>query len=180
MDKAAWRASLRAQRRVLDPGQRNEDARLLAEAVGVARFGGTVCAYVPLATEPGDVGMLDALRGGGARVLLPVIDGDVLHWAPYEGTLRTGRFGIGEPDTEALGPEALAEVSAMLVPALAVDTHGVRLGKGGGYYDRSIGALGCPLIAVVRDEEFLTELPAEDHDVRMSHVLTPRGGLRAL
>ena len=63
----------------------------------------------------------------------------------------------------------------ILVPALAVDRSGVRLGRGGGYYDRSLPlrAPGARLIAVVRDDELVAELPGEPHDVRMTHALTP-------
>jgi len=70
----------------------------------------------------------------------------------------------------------------VLVPALAVDRRGVRLGRGGGFYDRSLPlcAPGARLVAVVRDEEVVDELPAEPHDVPMTHALTPGAGLIAL
>jgi 5-formyltetrahydrofolate cyclo-ligase len=65
------------------------------------------------------------------------------------------------------------------VPALAVDHSGARLGRGRGFYDRTL-VLRDPnarLVAVVRDEELLDEVPHEPHDVPMTHALTPRGGL---
>ena len=70
----------------------------------------------------------------------------------------------------------------MLVPALAVDGMGRRLGKGGGHYDRSLPLArpGTPLVAVVRDEELVAELPTEPHDVVMTAALTPIEGLRPL
>lgn len=183
MDKAAWRASLLAARRALAGSERAEQARLLAETVRTCALGETVCAYLPVGSEPGDVSMLDALRAGGAQVLLPVIDGPVLNWAPYDGRLREAEFGLQEPRAAPLGHGAIATATAMLVPALAVDGAGVRIGKGGGYYDRTLAELrasACPLIAVVRDEEVVEQLPAEPHDVRMTHALTPNAGLRAL
>ncbi len=67
----------------------------------------------------------------------------------------------------------------VFVPALAVDRAGVRLGRGAGFYDRSL-PLADPaarLVAVVRDDELVDEIPAEPHDVRMTHALTPRQGL---
>src|SRR4029077_10013888 len=69
-----------------------------------------------------------------------------------------------------------------LWPALAVDGAGVRLGRGAGFYDRSL-PLAAPtarLVAVVRDDELVDRLPAEPHEVRMTHALTPNGGLVAL
>ena len=63
-----------------------------------------------------------------------------------------------------------------------LDRHGVRLGRGGGYYDRSLPLCrpDTRLVAVVRDAEVVDELPQEPHDVRVTHALTPRRGLIAL
>nr|BFF01248.1 hypothetical protein GCM10020241_29230 [Streptoalloteichus tenebrarius] len=84
-----------------------------------------------------------------------------------------------EPTGPRLGPEAVGEAEVLFVPALAVDSRGVRLGRGGGYYDRSLPLArpGALLVAVVRDSEFVDELPAEPHDVRVGAVLTPTRGL---
>ena len=70
----------------------------------------------------------------------------------------------------------------ILVPALAVDRAGVRLGRGAGFYDRSLplADAAARLIAVVRDDELVARLPAEPHDVRMTHALTPHNGLVTL
>ena len=70
----------------------------------------------------------------------------------------------------------------MIVPALAVDRRGVRLGRGRGFYDRSLDGRDpqALLVAMVRDVEFVDELPAEPHDVPMTHVITPRRGVTAL
>jgi 5-formyltetrahydrofolate cyclo-ligase len=63
-----------------------------------------------------------------------------------------------------------------------VDRNGIRLGRGAGFYDRTL-VLTDPaarLVAVVRDDEVVDKLPAEPHDVRMTHALTPSRGLVAL
>lgn len=185
MDKAAWRHTLTANRRGLPDSVRATEAARLAGHVAALDIGDTVCGYLPMRTEPGDTAMLDALRHNGIRVLLPVIDvGSPLDWAPYLGPdhLRAAQFGVTEPVAPRLGSAALRTATAVLVPALAVDHDGVRLGKGGGFYDRSLPTVrpDCRLIAVVRDDEVVTELPSEDHDVRMTHALTPVAGLRAL
>ncbi len=80
------------------------------------------------------------------------------------------------------GPTRSPDASVILVPALAVDRAGVRLGRGAGFYDRSLplADAAARLIAVVRDDELVDRLPAEPHDVRMTHALTPRGGLVTL
>jgi 5-formyltetrahydrofolate cyclo-ligase len=141
----------------------------------------TVCSYVPVGDEPG-TGLLDDLLTAGCRVLLPVVVGAApLDWADYSGreALRAARFGLLEPTGPRLGPEVLGRVDVILVPALAVDHQGVRLGQGGGHYDRSLplAAAETRLIGVVRDTEWVSELPSEDHDVRLTAVLTPSRGV---
>ncbi len=151
--------------------------------------GSTVCAYVPVGAEPGSLQMLDVLLRRAGRVLLPVARttaADVplpLRWGEYgSDRLARGRWGLLEPLDPWLPSSALAEASVVLVPALAVDARGVRLGRGRGFYDRSLAARDprARLIAIVRDDELVDELPSEPHDVRMTHALTPQRGLIAL
>lgn len=182
--KRAWRARLLADRRLVPSAQRAHEAAELAVSV-LAVPGDPVCCHLPVGTEPGSSQLVDALVGQGRRVLLPVVVGAApLDWAYYEGpdSLAPGPYGLREPAGARLGPEAIGLAGAVLVPALAVDAIGTRLGKGGGHYDRSLPLVGSgvPLVAVVRDAELLDRLPAEAHDVRMTSVLTPGGGLRAL
>jgi len=144
--------------------------------------GQTVCLYVPTGSEPGTVQMLEEVADRGVRVLLPVIAGvGPLDWAWFAGldALRMGPYGIPEPDGERLGAAALRIADVVFVPALAVDRTGVRLGRGAGFYDRSLplAAAGTAFVAVVREDEVVDWLPAEPHDVRMSAVLTPNRGL---
>lgn len=183
-DKQAWRAEMLERRRAVPTEVREAEAEALAVAVGELAARGWVCAYVPVGGEPGSVAMLDALRDGGARVLLPVTGPPgPLEWAEYLGAdrLRKARYGLLEPDGEPL-PDALGLAEVILVPALAVDERGVRLGRGAGYYDRSLHAArpDARLVVVVRDDELVEHLPEEAHDHRMGWVLTPNGGLRQL
>ncbi|MFD3505962.1 5-formyltetrahydrofolate cyclo-ligase [Nocardia sp. NPDC058666] len=184
--KYAWRGEILATRAQVDPAEHAVDAAALARAAsGLATADEVVCAYVPVRGEPGDLRMLDALRERGATVLLPVTgEPGPLSWARYEGadSLRKARYGLLEPATETLPPAVVAEAVTILVPALAVDRRGVRLGRGAGYYDRTLGAARADvrLIAVVRDNELVDRLPEEPHDRRMGWVLTPSGGLEQL
>ncbi|MFC9996082.1 5-formyltetrahydrofolate cyclo-ligase [Nocardia sp. NPDC127526] len=182
-DKKAWREEILARRKAVPAAVREREAAALAATAGTIGAA-WVCAYVPVGGEPGSVAMLDALRAGGARVLLPVTgEPGPLDWAEYLGPerLRRGRFGLSEPDGESVA-DALAKAEVILVPALAVDHRGVRLGRGAGYYDRSLGACRADarLIAVVRDDELVDHLPEEAHDHRMGWALTPGGGLLEL
>ncbi|MBU3750038.1 MAG: 5-formyltetrahydrofolate cyclo-ligase, partial [Mycobacterium sp.] len=143
----------------------------------------------PLDTERGGRELLDVLPDLSEVVLRPVVrtgpagEHLPLAWARYvPGGLGPARFGLREPHGPALPVSALSEAEVVLVPALAVDRHGVRLGRGGGFYDRSLPLCtpGTPLVAVVRDTEILDELPSEAHDVAMTHALTPAHGLISL
>ncbi|MTE15535.1 5-formyltetrahydrofolate cyclo-ligase [Nocardia aurantiaca] len=183
-DKRSWREEILARRRALPAADREREAAALAAAAGELGDAAWVCAYVPVGGEPGSLAMLDALRAAGARVLLPVTgEPGPLQWAEYTGPegLRRGRFGLREPGNAPVA-NGIAQASAILVPALAVDRRGVRLGRGAGYYDRSLSACRADarLIAVVRDDELVERLPEESHDHRMGWVLTPFGGLRRL
>jgi 5-formyltetrahydrofolate cyclo-ligase len=193
--KAEWRRRLLRARRAVPDEVWAAEAELLVEAVvDAARDAeGPVCCYAPIRDEPGSLAMLDALRADGHEVLLPVVPVDrsgraarpePMSWAPYRGVdaLRTGPYGLHQPEGPDWGPAALASAGLVLVPALAVDRRGVRLGRGGGWYDRSLPLARptVPLVAVVRDEEVVDALPMGPHDVLMTAVITPNLGLRAL
>jgi 5-formyltetrahydrofolate cyclo-ligase len=180
--KATLRSRLLAQRRALPAEIRAAEAAALAAHVAALDVSAdhTVCAFIPVGSEPGDVSWLDGLR---CRVLLPVVTGDSpLDWAEYTGpsSLAPAGFGLLEPTGARLGASAIAGASLVLVPALAVSVTGVRIGKGKGHYDRSLPLVKAPLIGVVRDSEVLADVPGEPHDVRMNGVLTPSAGLRWL
>lgn len=189
-EKAELRARLLAARHGVAKEVRAAEARLLTEQLEpVASGGSTVCAYVPVGSEPGSIELLDMLLRRSVRVLVPVArtaDDNTplpLRWGEYRpGGLTRARWGLLEPPEPWLPASALAEANLVLVPSLAVDRSGVRLGRGSGFYDRSLHAADAHarLVAVVRDDEVLDELPAEPHDVRMTHALTPHGGLLPL
>ncbi|KAA0096880.1 5-formyltetrahydrofolate cyclo-ligase [Mycolicibacterium sp. P1-18] len=184
--KAAIRTAILSARRALsDDVRRAESDDLRRHLLDLARSGDVVCAYVPVGSEPGSVAALADLLAAGVRVLLPVAVTDdagrplPLTWGDYRGELVVARFGLREPPGPHLPAEAIGTASTVVVPALAVDRAGSRLGRGAGFYDRSL-AMAHPsarLIAMVRDEEILDRLPAEPHDVPMTHALTPGDGL---
>ncbi|MFF0815979.1 5-formyltetrahydrofolate cyclo-ligase [Rhodococcus sp. NPDC003318] len=186
--KTQWREEILARRREVTAAVRDAETAALTTAVtALGRElgrGATVCAYVPVGGEPGGTAMLDALAASVGRVLLPVArEPGPLRWATYDGVdaLVRAPFGLREPAPPFLPPESVAEATMLLVPALAVDRRGVRLGRGAGFYDRTLGlAAGARLVAVVRDDELVARLPEDAHDVRMHEALTPGGGLQVL
>ncbi|WP_234391267.1 5-formyltetrahydrofolate cyclo-ligase [Nocardia suismassiliense] len=184
-EKHAWRTEILARRAAMPAAEHAAEVAALVTAVGQLDVGEWVCAYVPMRGEPGSTEMLDTVRTAGARVLVPVTGPPgPLNWAEYTGpdSLRRARFGLLEPTGEVLPTDAIGQADLVLVPALAVDRRGVRLGRGAGYYDRTLAAAApqARLVAVVRDDELVDRLPEQPHDVRMGWALTPRGGLHRL
>jgi 5-formyltetrahydrofolate cyclo-ligase len=110
-------------------------------------------------------------------VLLADMD---LDWAPFTGTadLVEGRLRMLEPAGPPLGPGSIASADLVLVPALAIDRRGRRLGQGGGSYDRALHRTSAPVVAVVFGDEVVETLPSEAHDLSVDGVLTPDRGLR--
>ena len=156
-----------------------------ADAVASALLQGldgvrTLAAFVPDPDEPGNGRLPAAYTELGARILLPVIPttGRTLDWAAYTGELEPGRFGLHHPIGPRLGATAIGDADAVVVPALAVDHFGFRLGRGGGYYDRALvhARPDAVLVTVVFDEERLAELPREIHDRPVTAVVTPSHG----
>lgn len=186
--KASLRRELLRRRRDRPPAARAAAADAVAAALldGLAPLGrvGTVAAHVPDVTEPGAGRLPGALAATGARVMLPVVppEGVDLAWAEFTGELAPGRFGLQEPVGPRLAACALAAADVVVVPALAVDRSGVRLGRGKGYYDRALAHArqDAVLVAVVFDDEFVDRLPAEPHDRPVGAVVTPSGGWQPL
>ena len=146
---------------------------------------GTIAVYYSLASEPDTHGLVYALWKRGGYVLLPVLRPDAdLDWASYEGpgSLRPGPRGLAEPSEPSRGPDVVARADLVVVPALAVDRGGVRLGRGGGSYDRAMArvAPGIPTIALLYDGELLDEVPADGHDQRVRLVARPSAGITRL
>lgn len=187
-DKALWRVRLLAARRGLPAAVRAERARALARSALdlAATTGGPVCAYLPIGVEPGSIDLLDALRAAGHEVLLPVVPPTPgpLDWATYGGPddLAPGPLGLRQPVAPRRGVQAIGSARLVLVPALAADRAGGRLGRGGGYYDRTLGlaAPGTPLVAVLNEEELVDAVPTEPHDRRVTGVLLTETGFLAL
>jgi 5-formyltetrahydrofolate cyclo-ligase len=181
--KLALRRTIRAQRDGRGSAERESVARALAMValeLPAIRRARCVAAYASRPDEPGTGLLREALRTRGTRVLLPVVADDKnLDWAEDEGELVVSpTLGLPEPTGPRLGHSALAEADVVIVPALAVDTFGTRLGQGRGYYDRALQGLGdgVLVLALVHDEEVLdptTPVPRDPHDVAVHGVVTP-------
>jgi 5-formyltetrahydrofolate cyclo-ligase len=181
-DKREIRAAVLSVRRSLPPSVRAEAdlaIRTALAAVVAAMRPGTVCAYVPMAGEPGGAELLSALTG--TRLLLPVLRPDLdLDWAE-SGPLVSGRYGLREPSGPRLGIDAITGADLVIAPGVAVAGDGTRLGRGGGSYDRALArvAPATPVLVPLYEGELVASLPAEPHDRPVHGVVTP-SGLRLL
>ncbi|WP_029211885.1 5-formyltetrahydrofolate cyclo-ligase [Arsenicicoccus bolidensis] len=158
------RADREAQARALA----DHALRVVADLVAP---GGTVTSYESWPTEPGTGPINEALVGAGYRVLVPVtLPGLDLDWRP---------LGSDELDESArLGLEAISQADLVLAPGTAVDRRGVRLGQGGGCYDRALPRRrdGVRVVTLLHPQELLDEeLPSAEHDQRVDAVVTADG-----
>jgi 5-formyltetrahydrofolate cyclo-ligase len=181
--KAELRARIRAARAQRSDVERAAAAdRIQATALGVPQLAtaSVVAGYLDIPGEPGTGPLLDNLRSRGVTVLLPVQrpDGD-LDWAGYDGpsAVRLGPHRIREPTGEHLGVAAITTADVVVVPALAIDAGGNRLGQGGGGYDRALRRTdrGRLVIALVYDDELVAQVPVEAHDVAVQAAVSPGG-----
>jgi 5-formyltetrahydrofolate cyclo-ligase len=186
--KAALRARVLTARSALSAEQRDEAGRGIRDALlGLAevQMAGTIAAYYSVGSEPDTRRLVYALWKRGSYVLLPLLrpDGD-LDWASYEGpdSLRPGPRGLLEPAEPPRGAGAVARADIVLVPALAVDAAGNRLGRGGGSYDRALARVGplIPVIALLYDDELLDQVPAEPHDTPVRAAVRPGHGVTSV
>jgi len=179
--KAEWRAVLRAARRersmdITDGAAIAEHLMDLEPIREACADGRAIACYASRPEEPPTGELREALREAGAIVLLPRVDGEELVWGVDDPTaaMRTNAWNISEP----VGEPAHLEPVAWVIPGLAIDQDGYRLGQGGGFYDRALQDLPHdgrgPIIAVVFEEEIVPELPREQHDLPVDIAVTPQ------
>ncbi|GAA1739417.1 5-formyltetrahydrofolate cyclo-ligase [Aeromicrobium alkaliterrae] len=183
------RRTLLRARRERSEGDLAEAATALAAHLSgdrALRGARRAAAYLAMRGEPPTGALLAELQAAGTEVVVPVTRADgTLDWVTHDAAAPTTRSSIGvdEPVGAPLPGSPLTEVDLVLVPALAVDHHGRRLGRGAGYYDRALAEVVVrpqrpTLVAVVFAEEILPEVPHEPHDVPVDLVLTPSGIFR--
>lgn len=130
----------------------------------------TVMAFVGSKGEPDTDPLFARLAADGKRLVLPRVEGSEIVIADASSPHIVSLFGISEPQGPAIDP---AEVQLVIVPGLAFTPDGVRLGYGGGYYDRFLSRLaGVPTVAVCFAEQLVDELPNDAHDVPVQRVIS--------
>ncbi|GAA3133061.1 5-formyltetrahydrofolate cyclo-ligase [Streptosporangium carneum] len=184
MDKPRLRSAIEAARAAVPEDERHAASVRTRESLleqPWVQMAGLVACYWSIGAEPATHGLVFALWKHGATVILPVLrEDDDLDWAVYDGpdTLAPGRFGIMEPVDTRRGIDTVRTAALVIVPALAVDrSTGVRLGRGGGSYDRALARVGpnVPTVALLHEGELIEGVPAEPHDQPVRYVAQPSG-----
>lgn len=168
MDKPALRRWTRKVWRTLD---RETLARQVVEnlAPWLARWGfQDILLYHPL---PHELDLTPLLERHPARYYLPKVAGEELSVHPF-GPLAPGPFGLLEPTTPPVDP---GDLDLVVVPGLAFDQEGYRLGHGQGYYDRFLASVQAVTAGVVPEALLLPRLPRDPWDVPVGHLVTERG-----
>lgn len=175
-DKSRLRIELTAARagRHRDP---DADQRLVERALAATAGARVVACYVARPEEPDTAGLLTALREAGVQVLLPVLTREP-DWAWFAGPdqLTPGPFGISQPTSVRLGASALALADVIWLPGLAGTVGGVRLGTGGGWYDRALlhARPDAPRGLLLFDDEVRDQLPHDPWDQPIDLIVTER------
>ena len=142
---------------------------------------GPVACYLSVPTEPPTDLLREQLRAQGYQPLIPRIDGTQLQWAMDlpDTTWDVNQFGIAEPTNNFVSDqsEVLAQCVAIIIPAQAIDSNGMRLGQGKGFYDRALETVVHnqvrPLfIGYVFDNEHIDHVPHEAHDIPVDVSVT--------
>ncbi len=186
--KAHLRAVIRRERLQRSERRRHEAAAAFRDhvlALTAIQSARCVSVYASRPHEPGTGPLIEALHRRGVRVLIPLLgDGLQRGWGVYRGVEDLIERAPGrppEPSGDFLPSGALAEADVIIVPALAVDTSGTRLGQGGGWYDRALmeARPSSPVIALTFANEVRDgasdPLPRESHDLGVDMVITPEG-----
>lgn len=179
MTKDELRTNIRAQRRALNTNDvYNLSSRIhkylfSLECIKTAK---TVCTFLSAFKEPDTFEIVKRLSAEKKRIAVPVtdIENTVLSLSYISGTnsLIKGAYGIYEPSE--IRPVSISHIDALIIPGLAFDRQGNRMGFGKGYYDRLLNDCTCPKIGLCYDFQLFDEIPTEPHDIQMNFIITEK------
>jgi len=178
--KTKLRAEMRGGLKYLSSEKRAADSTKIRGLLPRQPFwktAATVLFFAPLPDEPDLWPLLEETLTAGKIVALPRFDADNQFYTPrrvsgLHAELVLGRFGIREPAAHCVAIP-LDDLDLVLVPGIAFDPHGYRLGRGQGFYDRLLAGVRGIKCGMAFDEQMVQKMPAETFDVRMDFILTP-------
>lgn len=165
--KRLLRKTLLAKRAigVKDPSAFTKQLLTLTASLHVKRIG----CYLSFGFEPDTQEFIARAEQTGVEVYCPKLDDTQMEFVRWSKNTRKTNLGFEEPS----GDSYLGELELVVIPALAVDEAGFRIGRGGGYFDRYLESFAGIKVAVVFDSEVLNALPVESHDVPVNYTVTP-------
>ena len=175
MNKQELRKQIRAQKRAMTIAQIEEKSRILGELFAQTeeyRRAGTIYGYLPYNQEVRTVPMLEQALADGKRVAVPKCYGDEMRFIYLEDLSQVEKGYCGIPEPIADEPIAEDETALVLMPGLAFDPQGHRMGYGGGFYDKFLEKEpNHPTIALCYEFQMLEHLETEAHDIPVDTVL---------
>lgn len=178
--KQLLRRQISEQLRALTPAQRvaaSLQARALLEQQPLWQAARSLLFFAPLPTELDVWPLLADSLALGKTVALPRFDPATRNYCACPITnlatdLEVGQFGIREPNS-ACAANPLKRLDLILVPGIAFDLHGRRLGRGKGFYDALLATVRGATCGVAFDEQIVESIPVEPHDIHLNCILTP-------
>ena len=175
MDKKELRRRIREQKRAMTEAEITEKSQKLGElfaASALYRAANTVYGYLPYNQEVRTVPMLEQALRDGKRVAVPKVVGDEMVFIYMNDLSKVEKGYAGIPEPVANGPVADDSHALVLMPGLAFDPQGHRIGYGGGFYDRFLASEPQhPTLALCYDFQMLPHLETEEFDVPVDCVL---------
>ncbi len=175
MDKAALREQMRQRKRAMTAEEIEEKSRILCQMLVQTeeyRRAQTIYGYLPFNQEVRTLPILEQALRDGKKVALPKILDKQMHFAYITDFSQAQRGYGGTPEPADGAPVAQDRTALVLVPGLAFDQRGFRIGYGGGFYDRFLAQEPeHPAIALCYDFQMLPKLETEEFDVPVDRVL---------
>ena len=175
MDKKELRAQIRAKKRAMTPAQVEACSEKLAELFRehpLYKAAKSIYGYMPYNQEVRTVPMLEQALRDGKKVAVPKCYGDEMKFIYLDDLTKVAKGYAGIPEPIADEPVAHDETALVLMPGLAFDPQGHRIGYGGGFYDKFLSREpNHPTLALCYDFQVLPHLDTEEHDIPVDTVL---------
>lgn len=172
--KSALRVLLRAEYAALDDGYKNAaDAEIIARVKGFSLFENSdrMFLYASTAAEINTHNLINDAFSAGKSIFLPICQAKgIMEFYEYKDKLNVGRYGIMEPTGTRCAVPTPNDL--MIVPGLAFTAEGLRIGQGGGYYDRYLEKHPCITVGLCREKHLKKELPTSWNDLPVDYVIT--------
>ena len=177
--KEALRLDMRAKRRALDKDTVKKASAEISRrffTLDAVKKAENICVFLSAFNEPDTTEIIERLLQSGKKVSAPVSDTETntLSLFCIENTkeLNKGAYGILEPSKSK--PVEINDIDVILVPGLAFDRHGGRMGFGAGYYDRLLAKTRAVKIGLCYDFQRMDNIPSEEHDIAMNYIITEK------